>query len=138
MNKQKSTTPNSPLSGYIAGFILSVALTIGAYIIARDQLFEGWTLVYIILILAITQLMVQVVFFLHIMEEKKPRFNLMAFNFMVMVIAIIVVGSIWIMKNLDYNMMPDKQKEILLEDSNIQTESYQPSQKTEIKNKKDY
>lgn len=132
MSKQKPSSPNSPLNNYIAGFVLSIALTLGAYIIARDGLFEGWSLVYVILLLAITQLIIQVVFFLHIMEEKKPRFNLISFNFMLMVIAIIVVGSIWIMKNLDYNMMPDKQKETMLEESHIQTESYQPSQKTEI------
>ena len=41
--------------------------------------------------------------FLHLGQEDKPRYQLTAFNFMVLVVLILVFGSIWIMQNLDYH-----------------------------------
>jgi cytochrome o ubiquinol oxidase operon protein cyoD len=58
-----------------------------------------------VVILAVMQLLVQLVFFLHLGGESKPRWNLMAFMFTLLVVAILVAGTLWIMYNLDYNMM---------------------------------
>jgi cytochrome o ubiquinol oxidase operon protein cyoD len=55
-------------------------------------------------VLAITQLFVQLTFFLHLDRESKPRWNLQVFLFMLIILLIIVVGSLWIMSNLDYRM----------------------------------
>jgi heme/copper-type cytochrome/quinol oxidase subunit 4 len=41
--------------------------------------------------------------FLHLGQEAKPRYQLIAFNFMVLVVLVVVFGSIWIMQNLDYH-----------------------------------
>lgn len=111
----KNNTHQSNLMTYTAGFLLSIALTLTAFIVAKDSLFSGWTLVFIILGLAITQLVVQATFFLHLNEETGPRFNLLTFCFMILVVFILVAGSLWIMKNLDYNMMPKEQEEYLLD-----------------------
>lgn len=59
-----------------------------------------------ITILAVAQLLVQLVFFLHMGKESKPRWNAIVFSFMLLVVGIIVIGSIWVMNNLHYNMMP--------------------------------
>jgi len=45
------------------------------------------------------------IFFLHLGIESKPRWNLLVFYFMVVVLAILLYGSFWIMSNLDYRMM---------------------------------
>lgn len=103
---------------YTAGFVLSIMLTLAAYVVVTEKLFSGWALVYVITGLAITQLIVQAIFFLHLGEEKKPRFNLMTFVFTALVVAILVIGSLWIMKNLDYNMMPKQQEEYMLDQYN--------------------
>jgi cytochrome o ubiquinol oxidase operon protein cyoD len=54
--------------------------------------------------LAVAQLLVQLVFFLHLGREPKPRQNLVVFLFMLLVIGILVIGSLWIMHNLNYHM----------------------------------
>ena len=109
---------DSSLINYTAGFVFSILLTITAYIVARDGLFQSWALVYVILGLAVSQLFVQAFFFLHLGEEKKPRLNLMTFIFTLIVVTILVVCTLWIMKNLNYNMMPHEQDEYMLEQNN--------------------
>ena len=47
---------------------------------------------------------VQLVFFLHLDEESGPRYKLAAFGFMALILLIVVVGSLWIMQHLNYNM----------------------------------
>jgi heme/copper-type cytochrome/quinol oxidase subunit 4 len=46
---------------------------------------------------------VQLIFFVHLDQERKPRWNLMVLLFAVLVVVIICFGSLWIMKNLNYH-----------------------------------
>jgi len=94
------------IHNYIIGFILSVLLTLAAYASVVLQLFSLPVLLSIILILAAVQLVVQLVFFLHIDEGKDESWKLYAFLSTVPFILIIFLGSIWIMNHLDYNMSP--------------------------------
>jgi len=87
---------------YSLGFSLSLLLTLGAYWLASQQLTTGWGLIFALAALAVTQLFVQLVFFLHLGKESKPRWNLVVFAFAAMVVLILVFGSLWIMRNLDY------------------------------------
>lgn len=91
---------------YTTGFILSIVLTLAAYYFVVNDTFAYRELIAIIIGLAVAQLMVQLFFFLHLGKESKPRWNLIVFSFMLLVVGIIVIGSLWIMDNLDYNMMP--------------------------------
>lgn len=100
---------------YTIGFLLSIALTLAAYFLVVDKLLAGSALVAAIMGLAVAQLFVQLVFFLHLGRESKPRWNLMVFGFAVLVVAIVVLGSIWIMENLDYNMMPEEMEQHMLD-----------------------
>lgn len=104
------------LEAYTTGFILSLFLTVTAFMCVMNQVVTGRMLVLAIVGLAIAQLLVQLVFFLHLANEKKPRLNLMVFSFMILVVGIIVGGSLWIMQNLDYNMMPRHMDEHMLEE----------------------
>jgi len=107
---------------YTIGFILSVILTLIPFAIVVKGLLSGWLLVGMLVAFAIGQLLVQLVFFLHLGKGSGSRWNIIMFLFMAMVVIIIVVGSLWIMANLDYNMMPDEVDEILLEEEGFQTE----------------
>lgn len=90
---------------YITGFILSLTLTLIAYILVTQKLYTSTTqIIGIIVGLAIIQLVVQLIFFLHLGRESKPRWNVAVFMFAGLVVLIIVFGSIWIMNNLNYNM----------------------------------
>lgn len=113
-----STTQGShpSLTTYIVGFVLSLMLTLTAYFSVVNNAATGNALVGIIVGLAVAQLLVQLVFFLHLGRESRPRLNLIMFAFMLIVVAIVVIGSLWIMHNLDYNMMPkDMEKHMLQE-----------------------
>ena len=52
----------------------------------------------------LAQFFTQLLFFLHLGRETKPRWKLLVFLFMTMIVAILVFGSLWIMYNLNYHM----------------------------------
>ena len=88
---------------YVVGFILSILTTLAAYIVVVKHLWPMETLVYIVLGIAVVQLVVQSVFFLHI--GRGSHWKSVTYFFAILVVLIVVVGTIWIMNNLDYNMM---------------------------------
>ncbi len=96
---------------YTIGFILSVTLTLVAYFFVQSHVNSGHDsyshvfLTVTVLGLALAQLIVQLQFFIHLGHESGPRWNKLAFMFMLLVVFILVGGSIWIMENLHYNMM---------------------------------
>ena len=89
---------------YIIGFILSILLTVIPYYIVVNHVFDRSIIFISIAILAIMQLFVQLVFFLHLSSESKPRWNLTAFVYSAIIVFILVAGTLWIMYHLDYNM----------------------------------
>lgn len=97
---------------YITGFVLSVALTLVAYALVTGHLLNNRSVVVGAIVgLAVVQFVVQMVFFLHLGRETRPRWNLIIFSFMLMVLFILVLGTLWIMDNLDYHMMPPEELE---------------------------
>lgn len=102
--------PRLTLAPYITGFILSLLLTFGAYTLVRVHVSHHHqtpsdTVMEIVLpLMALLQFFIQIYFFLHLGRETKPRWRLLIFGYMVAVVIILVVGSIWIMYNLRYNM----------------------------------
>ena len=103
MNNSEGT-----LGSYIAGFVISVVLTLVAFcvVVYRVSLHLGTVpVIAIILILAIIQLLVQLIFFMHLARESGPRWKLAVFVSTIGIILIVVIGSIWIMNHLNYNMM---------------------------------
>lgn len=98
---------SSPVTAWslVTGFVLALLLTLLAYAVVVNHWLMGLWLMAALAILAVAQLLVQLVFFLHLGREQKPRWNLTAFFFMLIFLVIIVAGSLWIMYNLNYNMM---------------------------------
>lgn len=93
------------LKSYVIGFILSIALTVIPYFLVVSHSLPKDTVVISIVLLGVLQLLVQLIFFLHLSAAPSQRWNLMTFVFTVLIVAILVVGSLWIMYHLDYNMM---------------------------------
>jgi cytochrome o ubiquinol oxidase subunit IV len=92
------------VASYVAGFILSLIFTaIPYYLIVHKSLSKN-ALITTILVFAVLQMMVQVVFFLHLGREKKPRWNLFFLGSTVSIILLVVVGSLWIMSHLYHGM----------------------------------
>ncbi len=92
-------------SGYVLGFTLSLLLTLIAFMLAGWHVLSPLPLYFALVLLALIQLLVQVTFFLRLNAGAEGRWNLMAFLFTVLIVLVIVVGSLWIMFNLNYNMM---------------------------------
>lgn len=105
------------LSEYVIGFVLSIALTLAAFfVVLRPGFFhldQGGVLVAI-LILALVQLLVQLLFFLHIGHETGARWNLGILLTAISIIFIIVAASLWIMGHLNYNMTPADMTQYML------------------------
>lgn len=95
------------VKSYLLGFILSILLTLAAYLIVANHLLAGGVLVLTIISLAIIQLWVQLILFLHLGQESGPRWKLAAWLSTVSIILIVVIGSLWIMNNLSYHMPTD-------------------------------
>jgi len=89
---------------YIFGFLLSLICTLCAYILVVNHILTAWILIVGILLLAFIQLTVQLIFFLHVGQEEKPYWNLLSFLSTAGIIFTIIVGALWIMGHLNYNM----------------------------------
>lgn len=105
--------------GYVAGFIASIILTLAAYLLTQHHLNthhaypSDHAMTILLLGLATVQLFVQLVFFLHLGREGKPRWRLLTFWFGLLVVLLIVIGSIWIMDNLNYRMTSQQMSQYL-------------------------
>jgi cytochrome o ubiquinol oxidase operon protein cyoD len=114
MSQPESKSTGAKITSYVFGYLLSLELTAGAYFTVKYALQAHSSVNYnkalaYISILAVAQLIVQLVFFLHLGRESKPRWNLNALLFAVLVVVIIVFGSLWIMHNLNYHMQNPQQ-----------------------------
>ncbi len=107
LHSTEKHTAHGSVKSCVIGFILSIGLTLLAFYFVSEHIFSGLVLNTIIILLSIIQVVVQLIFFLHLGEDSKPYWNILAFLFMVLVVAIIVPGSLWIMNNLNYRMMPE-------------------------------
>jgi len=112
ISRHQSDREHGTYASYITGFILSVVLTMATYLTVVQHMLSGYALLILILGLAVVQFLVQLFFFLHLGRETKPRWKLLVLFFMIMVVLILVLGSLWIMYNLNYRMMPMSQQQV--------------------------
>ena len=105
---------------YVSGFVLSLLFTLTAFGLVEAHVHSGHTvfshpfLIGTTAVLALAQFCAQLYFFLHLGRETKPRWKLLVLGFMILVVLIIVVGSIWIMYNLNYRMTPQQMNTYML------------------------
>lgn len=110
MTEAQTKANSRKLTTYATGFVFSVILTLVAYYAVTQHAFSHTVLIAYIIGLALIQFVVQLLFFLHLGEDVKPRYKVLVFSFMVLVVAILVGGSLWIMNNLNYRMMPNQKQ----------------------------
>lgn len=87
---------------YTIGFLCSIVLTIIPVAIALGGWLEGTTNAIVLMSAGVLQLIVQLYFFMHLREEKKPRYNLISLILGLVILVVIVAGSMWVML---YNMV---------------------------------
>lgn len=96
---------NASFKPQILGFLLSLLLTVAAYRIVLHHELSDAVLLITVGGLAMLQVILQLVFFLHLGLESKPRWNMITFLFTVLVVFLIFGGSLWIMNRLNYHLM---------------------------------
>jgi cytochrome o ubiquinol oxidase operon protein cyoD len=109
----KQTATDTSLRSYVIGFGLSLALTLCSYMLVAHHSLGRSGLIVATAVLALAQFFVQMRYFLHLGVEAKPRWKLLVFGFMTLVVLILVVGSLWIMSNLNYHMSSHQMEEYL-------------------------
>ena len=100
--------PHGSLRGYVTGFLLSVVLTaIPFWLVMNDVLGNATLTAIVIMAFAAVQIVVHMVYFLHMNGHSEGGWNMMGLIFTIVIVAIVLAGSLWVMFHLNSNMMPD-------------------------------
>jgi cytochrome o ubiquinol oxidase operon protein cyoD len=95
------------LRGYVTGFLLSVVLTaIPFWLVMNDVLANATLTAIVIMLFAAAQIVVHMVYFLHMNSRSEGGWTMMALIFTILIVAIALAGSLWVMYHLNTNMMP--------------------------------
>ena len=101
------------VKGYVTGFILSVILTaIPFWLVMAKVLPSPKMTGFVILGFAAVQMVVHMVYFLHMNAKSEGGWNLLSLIFTTLLVGIVLSGSIWVMYHLNHNMMPGSMHEL--------------------------
>jgi cytochrome o ubiquinol oxidase operon protein cyoD len=92
--------------GYVVGLGLAILLTATSFFVAGTDLVWQPSIPAALVVLAIAQMGVHLVFFLHITTGADNTNNVLALAFGILIVTLVMAGSLWIMSNLNHNMMP--------------------------------
>jgi cytochrome o ubiquinol oxidase operon protein cyoD len=91
---------------YAVGFALAAGLTIASFALAHGHWLTPASLVAALVVLAIAQMIVHLIFFLHITTAPAQKTNILALLLTLLIISLVVIGSLWIMAQLNTHMVP--------------------------------
>lgn len=95
------------LKDYAIGFVLSVILTaIPFWLVMGKVVDQSTTISLVILGFAAVQIVVQMVYFLHLNTKSENGWTILSLIFTAVLVVILLAGSIWVMYHLNTNMMP--------------------------------
>ena len=92
--------------GYLIGLGLATLLTVASFSVLKSSFIYTPGIPVALVVLAIAQMGVHLVFFLHINTGPDSTNNVLALAFGVLIVVLVVGGSLWIMAHLNNNMMP--------------------------------
>ena len=100
--------PHSTFSGYMTGFVLSVILTaIPFWLVMAKVIADRNTAVLVLGAFAVVQIVVHMVYFLHMNGKIEGGWTMLSTIFTVVFVAIAIAGTLWVMFHMNANMMPD-------------------------------
>jgi cytochrome o ubiquinol oxidase operon protein cyoD len=91
---------------YTAGLGLAILLTIASFVVSQTNLLWPPGIPVGLIVLAFAQIGVHLVFFLHLGSGSDNTNNILALAFGLLIVFLVITGSIWIIANLNANMMP--------------------------------
>lgn len=98
--------PHASMRDYVIGFVLSVILTAIPFWLVMTRPLDAGATAAIILVFAVVQIIVHMVYFLHMTPKAESGWSLTSLVFTVIVVVIMLAGSLWVMHHLNTNMMP--------------------------------
>ena len=97
---------------YLTGFVLAAILTAIPFAIVMSGGFENRVLTAIVIVgFAVVQVLVHMVYFLHMNSRSDEGWTMLSMIFTIIVVVIMISGSLWVMYNLNTNMMPQMDHE---------------------------
>ena len=100
------SAPHGTLRGYLIGFVLSVVLTAIPFALVMSGYLDPTSTAIIVLGMALVQIVVHMVFFLHMTTRAEGGWSFLALMFTLVVVIVTLAGSIWVMYHMNANMMP--------------------------------
>jgi len=94
------------IQGYLLGLVLAILLTAASFYVVYTHLIWAPAVPIALAALAVAQIGVHLAFFLHLTTAPDNTNNVLALAFGVLIVALIIGGSVWIMGHLDERMMP--------------------------------
>lgn len=94
------------LQSYLIGLAIATLLTVASFWAVSNHFIYGPGVPVAVLVLAVAQMGVHLVFFLHITTAPDNANNALALAFGVLIVCLVVFGSLWIMNHLNQNMLP--------------------------------
>ncbi|WP_030541658.1 cytochrome o ubiquinol oxidase subunit IV [Sphingobium sp. DC-2] len=95
---------------YMIGFGLSVILTaIPFWLVMTGAFANPQTTAIVIMAFAVVQIIVHMIYFLHMNTRSESGWTMMALIFTIVLVVITLAGSMWVMYHLNTNMMPQMQ-----------------------------
>lgn len=98
--------PHGSRSGYWIGFLLSVVLTAIPFWLVMTRPMGDQAIALTIMAFAAVQIVVHMIFFLHMNRSAEGGWSLMALLFTTVIVGIALAGSLWVMYHMNVNMMP--------------------------------
>lgn len=105
----ESGSASRDVLNYVFGLVLAIGLTATSFYFANSGLIWRPGIPAALIALAIAQIGVHLVFFLHLTTAPDNTNNILALAFGVLIVALVVGGSVWIMSHLNQNMLPMEQ-----------------------------
>ena len=95
------------LRDYVIGFVLSVILTaIPFWLVMSGAIADKQVTAMVVMVFALVQVIVHMVYFLHLNGKSEGGWNMLATIFTIVLVAITLIGSFWVMYHMNVNMMP--------------------------------
>jgi len=99
------TEAHGSFGGYAFGFVASVVLTVIPFSLVMSGMMDPGTTMIAIAVLALVQIIVHMVFFLHLGTSSGQGWNVLAAAYTLLAVAFLVFGTIWVMHNVNMLMM---------------------------------
>jgi cytochrome o ubiquinol oxidase subunit IV len=97
---------HATVKGYVVGFLLSVVLTAIPFWLVMGKVLPSQATGIIVLVFAAVQMVVHMVYFLHLNGKVEGGWSMLALLFTAILVVIMLAGSVWVMYHMNTNMMP--------------------------------